>query len=399
MTEHHRGIAALIGCSLAIFWIGSFIFGFPGVMAPLWKQSLEVSRGAIGNTLFFVLAAVGLLMFFVGRWQERVGIRNMLIIGGILCAADMLLLLWASSIYVIYLWAFLMGAASCFVYVPSLTAIQTWFPTRRGLVSGVFNLSFGISGAVMSPVFTLLIRELPYRDMVVLLSVSALVFGLGSAFLVSMPNPRETSDRRQGSPAAVDLGPSLTAREAAGTRSFWFLWVTWCLQGAAGIAMVPLAVQFGLHKGFTMTQAVLILTCFNLTNGVSRLLMGYLSDTIGRTRAMSFAFACAGAAYFLIPHAEQLVVILILAAAIGFAFGTLFSVSAPLVTDCFGIGHFGRVFGLVFTAYGFVAAPLGPSMSGYLLDATGANYTLVFGYLGCFCAISAVLIRFVRPAA
>ena len=43
---------------------------------------------------------------------------------------------------------------------------------------------------------------------------------------------------------------------------------------------------------------------------------------------------------------------------VGFSFGTLFSVSAPLVADCFG---------LTFVAYGFVAGPLGPTLSGYLL--------------------------------
>jgi hypothetical protein len=29
------------------------------------------------------------------------------------------------------------------------------------------------------------------------------------------------------------------------------------------------------------------------------------------------------------------------------------------------------IFGLAFVAYGFVAGPLGPALSGYLLDATG----------------------------
>ncbi len=48
------------------------------------------------------------------------------------------------------------------------------------------------------------------------------------------------------------------------------------------------------------------------------------------------------------------------AAVVGFAFGTLFAVSAPLTTDCFGITHFGAISGLVFTVYGFVAGPLGP---------------------------------------
>jgi OFA family oxalate/formate antiporter-like MFS transporter len=30
----NKGILAVIGSSMAIFWPGAFIFGFPGVMAP-----------------------------------------------------------------------------------------------------------------------------------------------------------------------------------------------------------------------------------------------------------------------------------------------------------------------------------------------------------------------------
>jgi len=140
-----------------------------------------------------------------------------------------------------------------------------------------------------------------------------------------------------------------------------------------------------------------ILTAFNITNGLSRLLTGYLSDIIGRNFAMSLTFFAAGCAYLVLPHVDSLALSASLAAIIGFGFGTLFGVSAPLVTDCFGMKHFGAVFGLVFTAYGFVAGIIGPSLSGYILDATNGNFTAVFAYLGIFCLMSSVFIRFVLP--
>jgi MFS transporter, OFA family, oxalate/formate antiporter len=105
----------------------------------------------------------------------------------------------------------------------------------------------------------------------------------------------------------------------------------------------------------------------------------------------------AGLSYLLLPHVGELSVMIALAAIIGFAFGALFGVSAPLAMDCFGIKHFGAIFGLTFTAYGFVAGPIGPSLSGYLLDATNGDFFVVFTYLGVFCLISSVLIRFVAP--
>jgi OFA family oxalate/formate antiporter-like MFS transporter len=71
-----RGSFTVIGSALCIFWPGALTFGYPGVMASYWQGVFHVGRGAIGNILFFVLFAVGLFMFFVGRWQERFGIKT-----------------------------------------------------------------------------------------------------------------------------------------------------------------------------------------------------------------------------------------------------------------------------------------------------------------------------------
>ncbi len=400
MKHKTRGILAVTGSAAAIFWPGAFIFGYPGVMGPLWQQKFGVGRGAIGNTLFFVLAAVGFFMFFVGRWQEHWGTRKLITLGALLCGLNTFLIAYADRLWLVYLWAFFNGAASCFIYIPGLTTVQRWFPARRGLVSGIVNLVFGLSAAIMAPLFGTLLQRWGYVSMNLILGWSALIMGLAFAQMTEVPERVEKPFERQAEegPAPVPLpGAVVSVREAIRSGSFWFLWLTWALMGAAGIAMVSLAVPFGLSRGVGPPSAVIILTAFNLTNGFSRLIMGYLSDKISRTAGMSLTFLSAGCAYLLLPHVNGWGTAALLAAVIGFAFGTLFAVSAPLAVDCFGLRHFGAIFGLVFTAYGFVAGLIGPSLSGYLLDSSGGNFSLVFTYLGCFALISSFLIRRIKP--
>ena len=112
---------------------------------------------------------------------------------------------------------------------------------------------------------------------------------------------------------------------------------------------------------------------------------------------MAISFVAAGLAYLCMPHLGDLWLWATLAAVIGFAFGTLFAVSAPLAGDCFGMTHFGSIYGLIFTAYGFVSGPLGPWLSGHILDITQGNYTLVFSYLGLMYLVAAGLILLVQP--
>ncbi len=396
MTNRIKGPVVLIASCAAIFWPGAFIFSFPGIMAQYWQTTFDVGRGAIGQTLFFVLAAVGIFMFLTGRWQEKIGPACLTATGGVLCGMSTIIVGHATSMNHVYLWAFLVGASSSFIYIPVITVVQQWYPLRRGLVSGVVSMVFGLSAAIMSPIFSQMLHSLGYPGMTLILGLVALVMGLVAAPFVQSP---KIPDLPVPGPTAVSPGPvlSLTVAQSLRTRAFWLLWFTWALAGAAGIAMVTLSTSFGISRGLSIKDAVLILTAFNLTNGLGRLASGYLSDLFGRHVTMTLAFLGAGCAYLLLPVMEVLVSWAVLAAIVGFAFGTLFAVSAPLASDCFGMRHFGAIFGLVFTAYGFIAGALGPWLSGYLLDATEGNFTLVFICLAIYCFTSAILIRYAKP--
>jgi OFA family oxalate/formate antiporter-like MFS transporter len=161
--------------------------------------------------------------------------------------------------------------------------------------------------------------------------------------------------------------------------------------------MITLSSAVGASKGFSAGETVGLLTAFNLASGVSRLLMGYLSDRIGRRVSMSVMSAAGGAAYLCLPYSEAVGAVAVLAAVIGFAFGTLFTVSAPLAVECFGMEHFGPILGLVFTAYGYLAGILGPWLSGALVDRAGGDPAWACAYLGAFCLLSSVIVLGVKP--
>jgi OFA family oxalate/formate antiporter-like MFS transporter len=154
--------------------------------------------------------------------------------------------------------------------------------------------------------------------------------------------------------------------------------------------------MFGTARGLTPDQAVIILSAFGLTNGLSRFFSGYFSDSLGRVPTLTGSFLAAGLAYALMPHVQGLLLWAVLAGVVGCGFGTLFAVSAPLVAECFGLLHFGTVFGMVFTAYGFLAGLLGPWFGGYMLDATGDAFEIVFTYMGVCLFLAAFLISRVR---
>jgi OFA family oxalate/formate antiporter-like MFS transporter len=393
MPEKSGRALILISCACAIFWPGAFFFGFPGVMSRHWQEAFNVGRSEIGQTVFFALAGATCFMYLCGRWQEKYGPGMLAALGAGLCGSSAIWLGQAENMTAVYVWAFLVGASSAFIYVPALTVVQRWYPERRGLVSGFFNMAFGLAAAVMSPVFTALLSSWGYKTTNLALGCVALAVGLAASTLIRFPEVHLSVPEAD---AAIEP-TNRSVVEALKTHEFWCIWFTWVLAGGAGASMLVLATGFGLARGLSFTQAVVLLTGFNLTNGSGRLVSGFFSDRLGRSRIMAFSFTGAAVAYLIMPHLEGIWLWTALAAVIGFAFGTLFAVTAPLVGDCFGMAHFGAIFGLIFTAYGFLAGPLGPWLSGYILDLTRGNYTIVFSYLGLMYLASAGLILLVRP--
>jgi OFA family oxalate/formate antiporter-like MFS transporter len=386
-------VCILIACACAIFWPGAFIFGLPGVLRQHWQQAFDAGGGAVGGTILFILTGATCFMYLCGRLQEKYSPGRLTVIGSVMCGGSAIWLSQAGSMLEINVWAFFAGASSAFIYLPGLTVVQRWYPERRGLVSGIFSMAFGVSAAVMSPIFSLFLSKWGYRPLTLAAGCAALFVGLAASVLIRFPD----DDQLAGASATSTALQGRSVAEALRSRDFWCLWFTWVFAGAAGASMLVLATGFGLARGLSLAHAVALLTAFNLTNGFGRLISGTISDTIGRPRTMAISFVGAGLAYLVMPHLAGVWLWAILAAVIGFAFGTLFAISGPLTGDCFGMAHFGSIFGLVFTAYGFVSGPLGPWLTGHVLDATQDNYTLVFSYLGLMFMMAAGLILLVRP--
>lgn len=59
-------------CCVAIFFVGSFVFGFPGMMASYWQETFDVGKEDVGRLMFFILIGTGCSMYLTGKLQETI---------------------------------------------------------------------------------------------------------------------------------------------------------------------------------------------------------------------------------------------------------------------------------------------------------------------------------------
>jgi OFA family oxalate/formate antiporter-like MFS transporter len=144
----------LTACACSVFWPGSFIFGLPGVLRQHWQQFFDASDSEVGGVVFIILIGATCFMYLSGHLQERYGPGRLAFIGSVMCGGSAIYLSQSGNMAEVNVWAFIVGASSAFIYLPGLTVVQRWFPERRGLAAGFFNMAFGLSAAAMSLIFS-----------------------------------------------------------------------------------------------------------------------------------------------------------------------------------------------------------------------------------------------------
>ncbi len=382
-------------CCVAIFFAGSFVFGFPGVMASYWQETFNVGKEDVGRLMFCILVGTGCSMYLTGKLQEKIKYHYLIFFGNVICGVAMFLIGFATSMTMVYIWALVTGFFCGFVYIPVLTVVQRLYPEKKGTSTGMVNLLFGGSSAIVSPFFTMLLLSYSAIVMTSIAALLCIAVSASASFFIRLPDSDE--EKISKSVDTKNRARILSFSETLRLKPFWLLWGVWALAGAAGISMIPLSASYGEHLGFSLDQYVWILIGFSITNGAGRLVCGRLADYFAQQKILMTCFLLAGFSYLILTVSTDLSVVSILASFIGLAFGAMFAVSAPLVSNCFGLVNFGRIFGLVFTAYGFVAGFLGPWLSGFILDFNQGNFSFVFIYLAVFYFIASVFIMKIKP--
>ncbi len=130
-------------------------------------------------------------------------------------------------------------------------------------------------------------------------------------------------------------------------------------------------------------------------NTVGRVLSGYLSDRIGRTRTMVLAFTLQAINMFAFSHYRTPGLIIFGAAFTGLCYGTLFTLMPAAAADYYGVKNLGVNYGILFTAFG-VAGVIGPMLAGLIRDRVG-NYSTSFLVCAVLLLIGAAIAFTIKP--
>ena len=369
-----RGWLVVAALFLVVFSVSNPFAAF-GVFLPVWADEFGWSRGAISIAISINLILGGVLGFLVGAIADRHGPRAPLIVTVVLGGAGFALSATVTALWELYLFIGVMaGAGFCGFYVIATTTVSRWFQERRGLALGVVLTGFNLGFMSGGPLAALSIEHFGWRLAYAVIGGGFGLIGVLASLIVTFPASGPV--RHVALVERPDVG-GVTLPAALGERSFWSMGTAWLLQGAVLMTISVHVVPYVRDAGLSLERAAFGLTAYGIGAAVARLAVGSMADRYESRTAMHLCVAIQIAALLTIVARPSGPLVLVALAAFGFGFAGADTIYVRAVPEVFGLKALGAIVGIM--SFGWrCGAALGPTIAGYLHDATG-SYGIPFG--------------------
>ena len=386
----------------------AFSLFFPPIIDEFgWERGITAGAFSFG----FVVSAV--VSPLIGRLMDRLGPRSVMELGVALMAGGLLLAPLTTQPWHLYLTiGVLVGAGSiCLGYSGQSLFLPNWFIRRRGLAIGLAFAGVGIGSVTLLPWTQWMIDHSGWRTACTAIGLLVLVV-LAPINLLLRKQPEDLGLRPDGDAAAsaASVKPvsnivdpdwasiDWTLRRALRTARFW-----WLAIGYAGGLYIWYAVQvhqtrYLLDIGFSANVAVWALGAVSLLGIPGQILLGHVSDRVGREwiwSASCAGFAICFAALIALAQYPTLPLVYLMVVSQGALGYGLTSIMGAVVVEIFQGKHYGSIFGTIMVA-ALAGGAAGPLVTGVLHDLWG-NYTLAFAIGIGVSALSALAIWLAAP--
>jgi MFS family permease len=385
----------------------AFSLFFPPILNEFgWERGVTAGAFSFG---FVVSGAVSPL---IGRLMDRAGPRAVMEVGVALMAGGLLLAPLTTQPWHLYLTIGVMvGAGSiCLGYSGQSLFLPNWFNRKRGLAIGLAFAGVGIGSMTLLPWVQHMIEQAGWRTACTAMGIVVLVV-LAPINLLLRKRPEDIGLQPDGDAAPSEFakpvsyvvdpdwaGVDWTLRRALRTARFW-----WLAIGYFGALYIWYAVQvhqtkYLLDIGFSHDVAVWALGAVSLLGIPGQILLGHVSDRIGREwiwTASCLGFAICFAALMALKFHPALALVYLMVLAQGALGYGLTSIMGAVVLEIFQGRHYGSIFGTVMLA-ALAGGAAGPFVTGLLHDVSG-DYTLAFAIGIAMSALSAFAIWMASP--
>ncbi len=340
-------------------------------------------------------------LLVAGILQDRMGPRNILILGTSLTGLGMIASSFASTpMQLSITFGVIAGAGIGFGYACLAPAAMKWFhSSKKGLVNGLIAAGFGLAAVYLAPLTSALINHYGIDSSFLILGIGVLVISVPLAATITNPPegyvpeaPAKVADKVATAKPAVDINWKTMLK----TPQFYSLWIMYAFASATGLMIIANITTIAAKQA-NIAEAVYLASLLAIFNSGGRIGAGLLSDKIGGIRTLLLAFALQGInmVFFASYTNEMMLIVGTAAAAIGY--GTLLAVFPSLTAEFYGLKNYGTNYGVLYTAWG-IGGAIGTAVVGISMSIDD-GYNTAYMITAVMMAICVALTFVTKPVA
>lgn len=390
-TAKNRSIVLAAGMLIQL--CAGIIYMWSVFKAPV-ASHLEWDPAKASLTSSIMLSAFVIGIIAGGRAQDKLGPRKIVLFGSVLISVGMVLTAFVTKqapglVYLTY--GIIGGLGVGSVYTTTVSAIQKWYPDKRGFATGMMVSAFGFSLVIFAPITKTLLASKGVPFTFAAIGILFLCVCVICSFMINNP-PANFAPAGFIQSKTNTVQKHYTTSEMLKTRQFYLIALSMLCILPAYFILNPLLMTLGVERGLTEELALVGVMITGIASASGRLLFSWVSDLIGRKGAIIGIILITLGAVLVLIFAKG-ILFLICIAAIAFSFGGSAGVYPAVTADNFGTKHMGLNYGCVMVGFGFSALVF-PIISNML--AKDNNYTMSFLVSAATCVIALILVLLMK---
>jgi MFS transporter, OFA family, oxalate/formate antiporter len=379
-------VCTLLQLSLGTVYAWSY---FQPLLVEQFRWSNTETSWAFSLNIF----CLGLSAAWGGMNLARIGPQKLAITGGLLFGAGYALAAAALALNSLTLFYLGYGAVSGIGiglgYVTPMSTVTKWFPDKRGLLTGIVAMGFGLGAFVLSVILAPALMRLFNANLTLVFAALGVILGsvaVGSAVMVKNPpaeylpkgyTPPEAEGRVRDPYARAEESADLPLKDYVLAGQCGIMWFMFFLNITAGISIIsfqsPLYQDIWRLGDPTLERSVLagygaaLIAVSSLFNGFGRIFWGAVSQRLGRINTFRLLLASQLVVFGILMTEHDPWVFGILVCYVLSCFGGGFAIMPSLISDVYGPKRMSRVYGIILTAWS-AAGILGPVVVASLKD-------------------------------
>ncbi|ADK04959.1 TPA: L-lactate MFS transporter [Bacillus anthracis] len=343
------------------------------------------SLNAVAITFSITSLSLAFSTLFASKLQEKWGLRKLIMIAGLALGLGLILSSQASSLILLYVLAgVVVGYADGTAYITSLSNLIKWFPERKGLIAGISVSAYGSGSLIFKYVNAQLIESVGVSQAFIYwgLIVTAMIV-LGACLIHQAADQSAVQETKTH---------EYTTKEMLGTKQVYLLFImlfTSCMSGLYLIGMVKdIGVQLVGLSAATAANAVAMVAIFNT---LGRIILGPLSDKIGRLKIVTGTFVVMASSVLVLSFVDlNYGIYFVCVASVAFCFGGNITIFPAIVGDFFGMKNHSKNYGIVYQGFGFGA------LAGSFIGALLGGFKPTFMVIGVLCVVSFIIAMLIQ---